>query len=185
MRKRVAYAVLWAAAVSAVAAGVRYLTEDHDSFQIIAGAVVGCLAGFRVLARSFRREQEAAVLTPGAAPPGDSLAVVCSLMLDCELAHGFDAALGAARMLPRIKIVRVDRDRGLIVARVGLSGQSWGERIGVRVSATESAGPTRVEVESRPSWRLTLTDGGRNTANVGTICTAIRRSVPLAGIPPR
>lgn len=58
-----------------------------------------------------------------------------------------------------------DPQAGVIEARTGPSGRSWGEVLTVRVtpvSATES----RVEIQSRPRVAVTIFDSQKNAANV-------------------
>jgi hypothetical protein len=65
----------------------------------------------------------------------------------------------------------IDQDDGMLTARTGFSGASWGERITVRVSPNGAG--TTVTVRSVPRFPLTLIDFGANRRNVEAILQAL------------
>ncbi|MFN2506198.1 MAG: hypothetical protein ABR540_18625 [Acidimicrobiales bacterium] len=91
----------------------------------------------------------------------------------------FEHCSHAVRSLPGSTVERLDVGSGIIVARVARTPESWGELVIITVRAIGS--DTEVSVSSRPTYRLTLVDQGKNARNVEHILASLRGSDGQAG----
>ena len=87
-------------------------------------------------------------------------------MVDVALhaAAAFEASLAALQVIPKIRIVREDRDAGEIDARTGMTWRSFGELVTVRVTKLGD-NHARIGIRSEPTGRQKM-DYGKSVENV-------------------
>ena len=89
---------------------------------------------------------------------------------------GMNAALEAARSalgaVRKMRDITVDAEKGKIVARTGMSWQSFGENICVRVNACPAG--CIVDIRSEPRLSSTQGDSGKGVENVEAFSQALR-----------
>jgi hypothetical protein len=87
-------------------------------------------------------------------------------LVDVELnaAAAFAASLAALRVIPKIRIVREDRDAGAIDARTRMTWRSFGELVTVRVTRIGDD-YARIGIRSEPTGRQQV-DYGKSVENV-------------------
>lgn len=83
-----------------------------------------------------------------------------------------EAAMGALRSGE----VRVDTERGVVEAKIGISMWSWGDVLTARLDELGD-GRQRVVVESRPRVRFTIVDYGVNAQHIETVVAALSTDV--------
>ena len=107
------------------------------------------------------------VLTLGPAQGTASVRPTASLQLGDDYGDVFDRALEAVASLDGSRIVRADRSRGLIVAKVAPTWESFGEKL--RLELLRRPVGVDVRLSSRPRMPLTVADYGKNERNLQTV----------------
>jgi hypothetical protein len=114
-----------------------------------------------------------ALIRPFGPLQGDAqVRAVTSLVLSTPFDAAFDRCSQAARSLPGSSVKDINRASGIIKARVARSPASWGERLEVTLRPIGTV--TEVTVSSKPAFRPTVLDQGKNRRNVESIVAAVR-----------
>jgi hypothetical protein len=79
-------------------------------------------------------------------------------------AAAFEASLAALQVIPKIRIVKEDRDAGEIDARTRMTWRSFGELVSVRVTKLGDD-RSRIRIRSEPTGRQQV-DYGKSVENV-------------------
>jgi hypothetical protein len=81
-----------------------------------------------------------------------------------DTAAAFEASLAALQVIPKIRIVREDRDAGALDARTRMTWRSFGELVTVRVTKLGD-NHARIGIRSEPTGRQQV-DYGKSVENV-------------------
>jgi hypothetical protein len=172
-----AFFALWFAPVTALVSWSisRLFGDDESLARILVTSGIGGLLYGAAMAIFVGRAHIRGVRNHASLMSDEVLGVrqVRSLVLAAPVEDLFEHALQTVQALPRARITTVDRNGGVIEARVPASWKSWGELVSVRVSRTPM-GETSVSIASRPSFRFTVADYGTNLGNVVAIERALR-----------
>jgi hypothetical protein len=150
------------AAFSGVATG---FARNGVAWGVAAGAGFGalmtaCLVGLHV-ARARR--------------PDGAVADVCqsdAFVISGDLEYATAVAERALRDLGVAPLLPHPSDVVVLEGRTPMSWRSWGEIVRVELGPTTS-GSVPVHVASRPAWRTTLVDYGKNLANIDALRTGM------------
>lgn len=93
--------------------------------------------------------------------------------LPVSVEKAFDLCIESLCTIRKIKIRDEDHSRGEIVAKAGITFDSWGELIVLKVYQTGKEG-VEIEISSRPVMAGTVIDCGKNLENVEKIVECIK-----------
>lgn len=86
----------------------------------------------------------------------------------------FEDCIRALETIEKSEVKTADPSTGRIEATIGWGWKSWGEKITIEISGSESK-LTGVVILSRPKMQITMTDYGKNLENVETISNFLRQ----------
>lgn len=78
-----------------------------------------------------------------------------------------EVCIRALNQVPKARIVATNSVAGTVMARIGMTWRSFGERVTITVSP-DSAG-SRITIASTPLLPTTMVDGGKGVENVETV----------------
>jgi hypothetical protein len=93
--------------------------------------------------------------------------------VDYPYRQTFQLCLQGIKELGNCKVRRTDSRSGIIEARTGFSLRTYGDTILFKIQRLDGD-RTQVEVSSRPTWRPTIVDYGRNLENVEKIISFLQ-----------
>jgi hypothetical protein len=90
------------------------------------------------------------------------------VVLLCDYGRAFDLCLESVEILERSKIKTVNKEKGFIKAKTGITWNSWGNIIEFRLrQITEFA--TEIEILTRPTLKTVTLDNGRALQEIETL----------------
>lgn len=153
-------------AVTGLFHGIRTTPADGLRYGLLAGAFFGFFMAFFLghlhVSGARRRGQ----------PDPNRVRHEVTVCVALAPPDAFERGLAAVRALPNAPRVKETSAPNLIRVGTGMTWESFGERVELRF-APRTDGTTDVVISSRPSFRLTIADYGRNWHNVQTIRAAL------------
>jgi hypothetical protein len=159
------------------AMGVMQAVQGHLLFAVVVAPVAGALFGGSMVwlsVRAERRLQQRGFTTDSLDPTQGR-----EWKTRQSVAATFDACRAALQEVRKVRVARADTTMHRIEAKVGMTWQSFGERMIVEVSES-SDGVTVVRVRSEPRMQRTAADSGKGVENVETFGRALQKRVPDA-----
>lgn len=98
------------------------------------------------------------------------------ILIGQSAAQAFDAALDAARTIRAVRRVDTHAQSGRIDITIGMTAQSWGERVTVQISQRPGH-QVAVFVSSRPRVPGVFSDSGKGVENIETFLKSLQERI--------
>ncbi len=157
--------------------GVAFFFMYGSPICLMSGVMAGALFGV-TMATILSSAHQRAVSNMPYGVTEETLGVQHVRDIDLEMPYdkAFDLCLSCLYLMQEVTVRQENRSTGEILAKTGGAWKTAGDQIAISVKKVDDS-HTRVTVSSRPAWRWTIVDNGRNLANVERIRGYLRSQI--------